>query len=265
MRGYAICSACVRHVKIDEGTCPFCGATLEGRAVAAASPPRRRVSRGEWLARGSALALLGCSNSVGAGPQGGADATAVEASTTTPEGSTTIPEASSSGGGVEDTPEAATLDGAPLLAEAGSADATVDASPAGIMCADGGAVPLAFGQGPFECAQGGTSHDTYDDAGRLVDSGLSDAPLFCNRATQYCLVTGNFYHCNPVGGLGWLCSPPDASSATCDSGVVRCACGSWGQGSCNDDDAGGLTYWAPCYGAPPSRFERLARHRAAVA
>jgi hypothetical protein len=58
MDPYDICSACSCFMKTTETCCPFCGA--EHRPVAKAPVPARRMSRAQWLALGSALALTSC-------------------------------------------------------------------------------------------------------------------------------------------------------------------------------------------------------------
>jgi hypothetical protein len=252
------CRACARYVRGEERECPFCGAVLEARSVTW-RPAGRRTSRGDWLARGSALALMGCTSGVTA-PQSTADATAVEASSVVPDAnpaeSSTEPETSADDGSVA--PEAAASDVASEAqrpADAASGDATV-ATPTVFTCPDAGAFALTLGQGPFECAGAGTDHAIYGDAGDLLDTGVVDAALFCNRTTQYCVDRGNVWQCAPLGDL---CVSPVGLYAQsllggmCDSGLVRCACGTWNTGGgCSDDDAGGLTNYAPCYGAPPA-------------
>jgi hypothetical protein len=60
------CAGCGRHVKIDEGACPFCGDALI--APHARSLPSARLGRAATFAFGAALAAAttaGCSDSHG--------------------------------------------------------------------------------------------------------------------------------------------------------------------------------------------------------
>ena len=63
MNPYDVCASCARYIKRGVALCPFCGA--QGRLQ---GPLERsgwkRMSRAKWLAYGgSAIALLGCTNS----------------------------------------------------------------------------------------------------------------------------------------------------------------------------------------------------------
>jgi hypothetical protein len=234
MPRFATCGACERHVRGHERACPFCGAAVAPKALAAAAPAWR-ASRAEWLARGSALALAGCSSSMAGGTPTGADATAVEAGSATP-----------------DAAPSADADAAAIL------DGTTQA-PGSALCEAGriGAVP---GRGAFECAAAGASTDVLLDGGYGRSVAL-DAALFCDRATEYCDDQGGSYSCRALVELE--CNLP---LAWCDSGVLSCPCAApWGGYSCTDDDAGGLTVQGPCYGAPPARLERRAPSVAGVA
>ena len=57
------CPSCACHVKRQDAQCPFCRAICSWRPVAA--PAASRMSRGQWLALGSTMALLGCSGASG--------------------------------------------------------------------------------------------------------------------------------------------------------------------------------------------------------
>jgi hypothetical protein len=58
MDPYDICSACSCFIKTAETCCPFCGAAH--RHVSKEPVRARRMSRAQWLALGSALALTSC-------------------------------------------------------------------------------------------------------------------------------------------------------------------------------------------------------------
>lgn len=67
MNLFQVCSKCACYVKVEDEHCPFCGAPSERRRPP--SPAWRdpgRVSRGHWLALGSALSLsaAGCGETV---------------------------------------------------------------------------------------------------------------------------------------------------------------------------------------------------------
>lgn len=281
MKSFSACGACARYMRSAERACPFCGVLRNVQRdvqPVGATSRARPTSRAAWLARGSALALVGCTSGATAGPPSGADATAVEASSVTPEASLeTSLEASATdsvtppadSGDASDVVASDAPSEAPfVLADAEAAgDAAVEASPTVFTCPDAGAFALKLGQGEFECAEAGTYRDVYGEGG-VVGTVVADASLFCDRATQYCQVVGSVSQCGP---LGQLCVIPsggigvESLRGSCDSGAVSCACGDWSDGYCTDDDAGGLTVHAPCYGAPPGRLERLARHSSGVA
>lgn len=59
MNAYDVCEACACHIKRQENECPFCGAqhTPKPRLPMPSVP---RLSRAQWLAFGSSLAVTGC-------------------------------------------------------------------------------------------------------------------------------------------------------------------------------------------------------------
>jgi hypothetical protein len=58
---YEVCIACARHIKSEERSCPFCGAVHE-RNPPALPRLNGRVSRAHWLAFGSTLAMMSCTD-----------------------------------------------------------------------------------------------------------------------------------------------------------------------------------------------------------
>jgi hypothetical protein len=64
MNAYDLCSNCARHIKTHESRCPFCGAT-HTRKRHAARQLLSRMSRAQWLAFGSTLAVVGCGDKPG--------------------------------------------------------------------------------------------------------------------------------------------------------------------------------------------------------
>jgi hypothetical protein len=269
------CSACGRHVKSHEPSCPFCGAVIEAGSNA---PLRaRRMSRAEWLARGSLIALASCTSTASGGAQPTEDATAMDGSTGEPEASQ---ESGGEAGGdaaldaaVDVTVDVAVDTGSAIVDAASPADAGTDGPHGFGACFEGGVVPASLGSGPLQCGP-----PTYDDAGHPLydDAGYpliqADAGFACDRATQYCDYRSNRYSCLPLEALcqGYFIS--GTFVAGCDSGAFRCACINvtttcpTGTGwCCSDDDAGGLYFSYPCYGAPPARLERVARRQPAIA
>jgi hypothetical protein len=63
MDAYETCAVCHCHIKRQEPSCPFCGTT---RTDNARKTPRshRRLSRAQWLALGSTLAVAACKETV---------------------------------------------------------------------------------------------------------------------------------------------------------------------------------------------------------
>jgi hypothetical protein len=54
------CPGCSRHVRVSEGVCPFCGASLDATFQASPAPvgPSRRLSRAALFAFGTGAAVL---------------------------------------------------------------------------------------------------------------------------------------------------------------------------------------------------------------
>lgn len=63
MDHYRVCPDCRVHVKAHEDQCPFCGARRLSRTPTERGVPVR-LSRAQWLAFGSTLAVTGCSSAV---------------------------------------------------------------------------------------------------------------------------------------------------------------------------------------------------------
>jgi hypothetical protein len=61
------CSRCARHVRAREGSCPFCGATIDAalaaKATAAAERRVPRMGRAAVVAFGASVALAACGGS----------------------------------------------------------------------------------------------------------------------------------------------------------------------------------------------------------
>ena len=134
----APCVGCGRHVEIEEGTCPFCGAVLVG--LQAAPTTNRRLTRAAafaFSASVAAAALVGCGGST----DGGTPLT--EAGTDTGAGSETGTDTGSPGPMYG----AAFIDGG---SDSGAAkDSGVDAGQdSGVTPNDGGGMTL-YGAPPY--------------------------------------------------------------------------------------------------------------------
>ncbi len=223
MDPYDICTACSCFIKIAETTCPFCGA--EHRPHPKPVVRVRRMSRAQWLALGSAIALTSCggikdpgpTGTQGSGQHGGGDQSDAEAQ-------------GESGQGSADDSDAAIATGD-------------DASTIGTL--DAGSPPDASGVEDVivACA---VSHTTFQCAGQS-----------CNAASQYCYISygGTQVACEDDSTGGYF--PQQCLSCpTCDcvsqyiSGP-SCKCVELGEGAIGVQCAG-------CYGAPPTRLELLA-------
>jgi hypothetical protein len=222
------CAACHCHIKRAERHCPFCNARVED-VRASATPRTSRVSRAAWMALGSSLAALGT-----AGFQAGCQT----ASTTHDPGP------------LVDGP--ATGSEAPIGADAAVQDADAGTCSAGASTSNG-----------------------------TIRCGVTR----CNAETQYC-----------EHDIGDSCSPGSSDTHHTDQTTCRdktpdggdssfpaeclvcstCACVAplrllWDRSgdyvrdawTCKDLEGGGVLITdeffscGPCYGAPPSRLERL--------
>lgn len=219
------------------------------------------MSRAQWLAFGSTIAIAGCSgqetqtetpNPQVASGGDGTQAAAIAMDGTIPT-DTPNPQVESGDDGAQDE----------LLLHSGASgtDAPVDADTDASM--EAGLIVATDAQ--FRC---------YGGVGIGTD-------MLCNAATQWCLID--------MGGAGApsgceafdiTClgdSGPDGSCSStltwelqkCDGGYRSCACltlncgGYPGSAQCTDQDGGGVTVsCGHCYGAPPARLERLARSSA---
>jgi hypothetical protein len=250
MNPYVACASCGCYVKQGDRICPFCGAP---NAFRAGGPIQRlpRMSRSQWLACGTTIAVVGCSG------DGITTEAPLDATTQTVEA-----------GGAEQAADETTINDARASAPLDANDAAVTLVDANIPESEM-AVPLR-GEGGFLCERAGGS-----GAG-----GVLDADLVCDRANEWCFQNGT---AGPVGSrcqslsagcakcieaFSWdAAAAGDGRVLPCTEGFPRCACLTLSPactpasgGTCSDDDAGGLTVGCGhCYGAPPARLERLAR------
>jgi hypothetical protein len=83
------CPSCARHVRTDEGACPFCASPLPDDLAARAVPAApRRLSRAAAFVFGATITTAACSGNVVQDVDGGG-ATGSGGSTTTGAGGTT--------------------------------------------------------------------------------------------------------------------------------------------------------------------------------
>jgi hypothetical protein len=176
MDAYDVCTACDCHIKTEEPRCPFCGVPHTPNARSA----RRslvRMSRAQWLAFGSTLAVVGCTEHFPSIPvsQPVADATMPEASalddSSAPQTGTWDDSAEPEADGAED---AAALEADTSQDTAAPrADAAQDAGPDTALADAADADSCAVPAGMFLCP----IHSAI--------SSFPDCPA-CDRATQYC-------------------------------------------------------------------------------
>lgn len=252
---YDSCSSCGRHVKRSDEICPFCKAVRvapTARITQCAARPPSGIVRGQWLALGSAVLsaviLGGCND----GDNAGADASSREAgpSKEAPTGEDGTTAEADTRRGTRDEG-----DGPDEMDSADAAPVATGADDAASVALGDDAAPgswLTPGEGPKPCWS------------------QQDPTKTCDRATQYCYAHGSeptvcgpfATTCTPYRGVGDACVGSDFywDAAACDGGIRRCACLNMTcqEGTCFDDDAGGITLsCGPCYGAPPARPPRL--------
>jgi hypothetical protein len=187
------------------------------------------MSRRGWLAFGM-IAALGCDHAAEIEPT---DANDAETAAQRETGALAVNEAAGE-------PETADADAAPE--DASSTDGRVenDASLDGpgamadvlVHAEAGAAAACPARSGSFSCSSL-TAYDSGND-------------VRCDRATQYCQLGGNTFSCVPYVGSLSNVSPNCGACPTCacfDVGI---------DSTCGEDDAGGVLFTAPCYGAPPA-------------
>ncbi|HEY8039333.1 MAG TPA: hypothetical protein VIF15_06040 [Polyangiaceae bacterium] len=181
------------------------------------------MSRGQWLALGSTMALAGCSGAVAATPGDGGGGTGHDPATGALEGGSGVigHEAGADPGDAGEPEDAGNTADSELLVDTGSSVVADAADDGGFAC------PTRSGY--FQC--GGN---------------------VCDRSIQACYSGG----CQWYGNLYEM---PDAASCgacptcQCLKGALYPNC------SCQEDDAGTLTIsCGGCYGSPPARLERIA-------
>jgi hypothetical protein len=233
------------------------------------------VSRSAIVPLFSSLTVIGCTLGCGGAlsttPDGVADSTTPEAvaDSTTPEAvaDSTAPDAIADSTTpdlvVESTPASASdgdepeaMDAASMAISDASDRAASDLQDATVIDAPPPDAGLTPAEGGFLCVRGGGCQFQI----------CYDADIICDRATQWCWVTGGGLQCQ-LGNDGcqsWdnlsdACpeefhsGPPpdaaadgaaDAAALACDSGLHRCACITLTDTyfcRCQDDDAGGVT------------------------
>jgi hypothetical protein len=218
MDAYDVCQSCACHIKRHETNCPFCGAGHRSASRKAVRPSR--MSRGQWLAFGSTLAVVGgCSGAVDPVPPSGGNTGQVS-------GMQPLPDASF------DAPSTQPGD-----------DASSTPVPDGSVVADTSPTPDASQQP--DVAPGCNPSGSF----------ACNPNLMCDSATQYCsMVSGG----GGIACESQTISPPFpaecAGCPTCDCIsahlIANCHCTQMGEGV-------GIEC-AGCYGSPPARLERMA-------
>jgi hypothetical protein len=265
MNPYYACPSCSSYVKRSDSKCPFCGAANRAPNVARA---RRmgRMSRAQWLAYGSTLAVVGCT---GGGSTTQREAAAPHIETGNADDATTV--TVDANAEIDANAEVDTVAVADASAAADSWLASD--SPAGVDVSTGADVTTASeASTEGDAATVDASLSMTAEGGLVCNSvNVPGAAAVCDRATQWCFTNHGF---QPTGcvSLTTGCASgilADACSnfffwdaAACAGGTPRCGCltVTCPNGTCADDDAGGITVsCGTCYGAPPARLERMAR------
>jgi hypothetical protein len=233
MDAYEVCTACSCHIKTTESCCPFCGVPRAPKARATMRP-WVRMSRAQWLAFGSTLAVVGCTEHFPAAPAPPqvADATMPEATasddSSTPE-TGTWDEAKAV--------EASTSDQVTGLEAAALGDAGWDAS------LDDAADAIAIADVHFPCGRScdpATQYCFENDRGPGPACIDQDAYNGTASVAQQCLTS---FTCACLADAG--------AGVTQNNGIAGCFCSDW--------EAGVFISCILCYGSPPARLERLLR------
>jgi hypothetical protein len=95
------CSACARHVRVDECACPFCGAACSAPVGPAPKPPPGRLTRAELFVYGTvgALAIAACDQKPNAPPPPSHPKSADEVVADLPDASVKSTQRNADGGG----------------------------------------------------------------------------------------------------------------------------------------------------------------------
>jgi hypothetical protein len=249
---YEVCSSCMRHIRSDERICPFCGVAHLAKP-ATTRAPLARMSRARWLAFGSTIAVVACSETLpptlesheDAGQT--RDATASDVTASDSDAADDVSRTADAAGDVRGSSVDAAGDVSRPDADAGQpvndAGPFEDASE-GASWVD--ASSCATGRGTFSCVLGQECQP-------------------CQRGSQYCAAV-YCYGQNPCG-YGCYSNADDAGAIDfprqCQASPT-CAC-LWDAGSlyypcrCTDGDDAGVAMvvtCGSCYGSPPARLER---------
>jgi hypothetical protein len=240
MNGYELCTSCARHIRRIETVCPFCGArhSLE-RGIP--HLPLPRMSRARWMLVVSTTGLASCTTM----------STPVNEPVPAPDAVSNADDASAD---------------ASIEAMVGGKDAmlaTIDDVNARFETSDD--VKLSD-----DAIADGAGNDAADGNEGLDEAGCPPGTVsqrgICGRKWEGCPADGG-----SGGGGPLLASVDDAGD--CPVGYVPTvppgsvcqisAC-SGRTPSCHENDCGVLELrdgvlccWAPCYGAPPARLDRL--------
>lgn len=255
MDAYDVCVECACHIKREELACPFCAAPHAPKPLPAIrwSP---RMSRAQWLAFGSTLAVAGCTEHV---PRPLPSDQVADA--TIPQGDAAH-EAMTAAWDAAMAPEADAFDEAAVPETDALAVLEADTSLEGGR--DGAADALVDSSSGFCVIPSGTF--ICDPSPNGPGNGGSDGGVSCGRATQYCALwpsavrgclSNTDVDAQPYPGAPF---PPECvacPTCACIRGYPRWM-GSHGCECSNLDDAGAIGIsCGGCYGSPPARLERL--------
>jgi hypothetical protein len=266
MDAFDLCTGCRCHIKRHERRCPFCGTSHVGGP--ALSRKVARMSRARWLAFGSTLTLMSCTDSASK-PDATDDAAGVDtaqsdssndalAETSSDDATDTNIVADAGDEAAADAPHADAED-APSDSVATDIASRDDSD--GDVAPDGTSDAIAVRDAyPDVSVDGGM--DVGDDGGFPCCHGGTTCSTVCDRKTQVCDLTyipgpgrGCFTIHTDAGDYPAQCMP-EPSCWCIDPFFVACGSGPSSTYSCRDDGGGVVISCNGCYGAPPVRWER---------
>jgi hypothetical protein len=189
------------------------------------------MSRGQWLAFGSLIAVAGCRAEDGA--------TAIDAGDASP-----VPAVDGSFSDVSaaDAAEDSTTD----ISKDGAAEAAVD---------DGATPDARVADSAPDAPLADSGLDATDAFGKCSNAVFQCGNAACNGATNYCYLSLPDYHeCDDMDGSSIPVQCRSCPTCECYQAYApahRC--------SCTEMDGGLGIGCGACYGAPPARLERLAK------
>ena len=264
MDAFDVCAGCRCHIKRQERRCPFCGTSHVPGPVASRNVAR--MSRARWLAFGSTLTLMSCTDST-AKPTD--DAAGVDtAQSDSPNDA--LGEISS-----DDATDTNIVADAGEEAGADAAHADAEDAPSDSIAADMAPRDVGDGDAPDGTRDATADRDANPDFSLDGGMDVADDGAFpcclggmpcstvCDRKTQVCDLTtipgprspSCFTIHTDAGDYPAQCVP-EPSCWCMDPFFVGCGSGPSSTYSCRDDGGGVMISCNGCYGAPPVRWER---------